>query len=399
MNVPKLRFPDFSGEWDVKRLKNVSKEITRTSNENVEVLTISAGKGFIRQKDRWNRVMTGNSLKKYIFLKKNEFSYNRGNSKSFPYGCIYRLKYNSALVPYVYRSFSIEQQNPLYYEQFFIGGHIDRQLNKIISSSARMDGLLNISKKDFFDVKIPVPIIQEQRKIGNFLSKVDEKIEKLEKKLELWKIYKKGMMQNIFSQELRFKDENGEDFPEWTSTILGQIANIYKGFTPSTRDSNNWDGGILWLSIANMNQGKYIDKTSKTITKKGSKGKRITPKGSLIMSFKLTLGRLGILKQPMYTNEAICSFEWKNSKISSEYMYYYLSSIDIRKFGSQAAKGVTLNNDGLNSIVVKIPQIYEQKMIADFLSAFDTKIDLLNKELQNNVEFKKGLLQQMFPTK
>lgn len=178
MAVPELRFPEFSGEWKLTKLKNISKGIKKTSEKtDLEVLTISAGKGFITQQERWDKVIAGNSLKKYTFLKKNEFSYNRGNSKTFPYGCIYRLKHHSAvLVPNVYHSFSLKKQNPLFYEQFFIGGHINQQLNKLISSSARMDGLLNISKNDFFNVVVPAPTIQEQEKIGTFLSKMDEKI-------------------------------------------------------------------------------------------------------------------------------------------------------------------------------------------------------------------------------
>ncbi|KAF5033486.1 Type I restriction modification DNA specificity domain protein [anaerobic digester metagenome] len=112
------------------------------------------------------------------------------------------------------------------------------------------------------------------------------------------------------------------------------------------------------------------------------------------MSFKLTLGRVGILDKDMYSNEAICNFEWKRDDIDTEFMYYYLNAIDVRSFGSQAAKGITLNNESLNSIVVKLPVIEEQKKISSFLRIIDDKIDYLNQELEINADFKKGLFQQ-----
>lgn len=203
------------------------------------------------------------------------------------------------------------------------------------------------------------------------------------------------MIQQIFSQKLGFKDENGGKYPDWKSKQIRQIANVYNGFTPSTSNFKYWNGEIPWLSIADMKQGKYLNHTSRTISNKGCNNKRIIPKKTLVMSFKLSLGRLGILDIDMYSNEAICNFEWKQD-IETEYMYYYLSSIDIRTFGSQAAKGITLNKDSLNSILVKVPVKQEQIKIADFLSAIDEKIDHLNKELRINEDFKKGLLQQIF---
>ena len=126
-------------------------------------------------------------------------------------------------------------------------------------------------------------------------------------------------------------------------------------------------------------------------------GKReLIPKNTLVMSFKLTIGRLAIIKEPMITNEAICQFYWKDKNIINEYMYQYLDSIRIESFGCRAAKGITLNNESLNSIIVKLPCIDEQNKIADLL----TNIDCINQEELNKLNelkrWKKGLLQQMF---
>lgn len=200
----------------------------------------------------------------------------------------------------------------------------------------------------------------------------------------------------MFAQKLRFKNAGGENYIEWETIPLGKIAEIKKGFTPSTKDSTNWGGGFSWLSIADMKEGKYLYNTNKSISEKGAMNKEIIKKNSLIMSFKLTIGRLAILGKDMYTNEAIYNFQWKKLDISTEYMYYYLNSINIAKYGSQAAKGVTLNNESLETIPIKIPIFEEQEKIANFLTIIDTKIEKLNLELEQMKEFKKGLLQQMF---
>lgn len=117
------------------------------------------------------------------------------------------------------------------------------------------------------------------------------------------------------------------------------------------------------------------------------------------MSFKLTIGKLGILNKDMYTNEAICNFQWNTPNISTEFMYYYLSSINIKKYGSQAAKGITLNNDTLNAIPVFYPSFDEQEKIANFLSVVDKKIELMEKTLVLYEKYKKQLQNEIFNKK
>lgn len=201
-------------------------------------------------------------------------------------------------------------------------------------------------------------------------------------------------MTNRNVPKLRFTEFN----TLWVKSSLNSISNIKTGFTPSTSNNSYWSGDYPWLSIADMNQGKYILNTSKTITKVATKNKSILKKGTLIMSFKLTIGKLSILEKDMYTNEAICGFNWKdNVNVSTEFMYYLLSSMNIKKYGSQAAKGITLNKDSLKSIPVQLPSIEEQFKIASFLSSVDNKIELLKDKKDKYVEFKHYLLQNLFP--
>lgn len=146
------------------------------------------------------------------------------------------------------------------------------------------------------------------------------------------------------------------------------------GFTPSTKKEEYWNGNIKWLTVNDMD-GKYISNTKKSITKLATKNKEVIKKNTLVMSFKLTIGKLAILKEDMYSNEAICNFKWKNNEINTEFMYYYLSSINLKKYGSQAAKGITLNKQTLNTIPVLIPSLKTQKKIVNLLSNIDKKIN------------------------
>ena len=251
--------------------------------------------------------------------------------------------------------------------------------------------VLGISKNSLSKLTVNVPSKNEQNDVVDFISLIDNKIELLEQKHQYYLDFKKFLMQQIFTQKLRF---NFTD--EWEKYLLGDISLIGKGFTPSTSNPSFWDGDLKWLSIADMNQGKYINQTTKKITSDGSKNKEPVKKGTLLMSFKLSIGKLGILTEDMYTNEAICNFKWKNKDVLTEYMYYYLSSINILKYGSQAAKGITLNNETLSTIPVLLPSLEEQKKIINILSDVDMKINMLENSINDTLKFKKGLLQQMF---
>lgn len=202
-----LRFKDENGEeypeWINARLKEISKPVKRTlkdSSRKPPVLTISAGRGFLNQQERFSQVIAGSSLSKYTLLKKGELSYNRGASKLFPYGCIYvQNDYEEALVPNVYRSFKLNRDHiPEFFNQLFSTGYADRQLRRFISSSARLDGLLNVDQEDFYSLIVPVPSLPEQRKISEFLMKLDDYIATENEKLSHLQLQKKGLMQQMF---------------------------------------------------------------------------------------------------------------------------------------------------------------------------------------------------------
>ncbi|MEM5947920.1 restriction endonuclease subunit S [Spirochaetia bacterium 38H-sp] len=206
--TPRLRFPEFrnAGPWEVKRLGDVADRITeRVGDRRLVAVSISAGIGFVSQKEKFGREIAGHQYHNYIRLKNGQFAYNKGNSKTFPQGAIYQLReFDEVAVPNAFYCFEFK---PEYVSEFFIGYFANNfhgiQLAKFITSSARSDGLLNISADDFFSIILPIPRDRmEQQKIADCLSSLDELIELQAKRLDALKAHKKGLLQQLFPQEV-----------------------------------------------------------------------------------------------------------------------------------------------------------------------------------------------------
>ena len=156
---------------------------------------ISASQGFINQSDRYDKDNAGTSKSKYTLIKYGELSYNHGNSKIKKYGAVFAMNNKGALIPFVYHTFSIRKpNNPFYFAKYLNLNIHNRYLKKVISSGARMDGLLNISLDDFFKMPINYPSLEEQNKINDFLEKIDTKINLINDKISILKKYKEGIM-------------------------------------------------------------------------------------------------------------------------------------------------------------------------------------------------------------
>lgn len=189
-------------DWEERKLGAVFEEvINKVGEKNVETYSITAGKGFVSQAEKFGRDISGKQNERYTLLSEDEFAYNKGNSKSYTYGCVYRNTEGKPIaVPNVFISFRLKDNGMAvgFFEQLFIGHYLDRYLRQLISSGARMDGLLNVNKGDFFDIKLPVASKPEQQKIADFLTAVDDKIKAEETKLASAKKFKKALLQRMF---------------------------------------------------------------------------------------------------------------------------------------------------------------------------------------------------------
>ncbi|MCG2162215.1 restriction endonuclease subunit S [Staphylococcus epidermidis] len=391
-NVPELRFPGFDEEWELHILgecvTNKTRKFNSKKDDNESDIELDS-----LESDTGRLIHLYNST---------EFSSQKNRFKK---GDVLYSKLRPYLNKYYFADFDgvcsseiwvLNSKDKSILKNKFLYSFI--QTNKF-SFMANKSAGSKMPRADWNlveNMRLNLPTVQEQQKIGGFFSKLDRQIELEEQKLVKLEEQKKGYMQKIFSQELRFKDDNGNSYPDWSIKKIEDISKVNKGFTPNTKNDEYWDElNENWLSIAGMTQ-KYLYKGNKGITEKGASKHVKVDKDTLIMSFKLTLGKLAIVKEPIYTNEAICHFVWKESNVNTEYMYYYLNSINISTFGAQAVKGVTLNNDSINSIIVKLPVIQEQYKIAYFFNELDKLIRKQYAKIELLKQRKNGLLQKMF---
>ncbi|MGV0168934.1 restriction endonuclease subunit S [Furfurilactobacillus sp. WILCCON 0119] len=197
---PEIRFKDYTDVWEKRKLSSAIERVQGNDGRmNLPTLTISAGNGWMNQKDRFSGNIAGKEQKNYTLLKKGELSYNHGNSKLAKYGAVFELQeYQEALVPRVYHSFKVAKGGAAFVDYLFTTKLPDRELGKLVSSGARMDGLLNINYNDFSNITVNLPHSDEQIRIGVFFRKIDNLIAVNQRKGEVLKRAKKVLLQTMF---------------------------------------------------------------------------------------------------------------------------------------------------------------------------------------------------------
>ncbi len=232
------------------------------------------------------------------------------------------------------------------------------------------------------------PTLTEQEAIATALSDTDALIESLEQLIAKKRQIKQGTMQELLTGKRRLPGFSGE----WEVKELGDICDIAIGRTPSRLDSAFWGNGYKWLSIADL-KSKIVVESKEEITTLAAAEMQVIPKGTLLMSFKLSIGRLCFAGCDLYTNEAICSFN--NLKANAEFLYYILGRTDFSLYGKQAVKGYTLNKESLKLVKVPLPTIAEQSAIAAILSDMDSEITSLEEKLAKTLQIKQGMMQEL----
>ncbi|WP_407265428.1 restriction endonuclease subunit S [Tenacibaculum maritimum] len=295
------------------------------------------------------------------------------------------------------------------YSSIYVSYYINQKLRKKISTLAKGSSISNVYNSDLKKLEIKLPKLEEQQKIASFLSSVDKKIELLQKKKALIEEYKRGVMQKIFSQELRFKpdlskvegDDGESNYPDWEENNLGNIFYSEKGngISKAELDSDGKYKCILYGELYTKYNEIVLDVISKTNSVSGLNSK----KGDLLIPSSTTTTGIDL------ANVTALNFEniklggdiivlRSNQEINNIFYAYYLSNYKKQQIASRA-QGITIVHLYYNSIkdlMIHIPSLQEQTKIANFLSAIDAKIQLVNTQLENITVFKKGLLQQMF---
>ncbi|HDJ7546012.1 TPA: restriction endonuclease subunit S [Staphylococcus aureus] len=400
-NTPELRFPNYENSWFSYKLNDISERVTR-KNKNLESqrpLTISGQLGLIDQIEYFNKSVSSKNLTGYTLIKKGEFAYNKSYSNGYPLGAIKKLeRYDLGILSSLYICFSFDENiDKSFMKNYFESTKWYREVANIAVEGARNHGLLNIPVNDFFNININLPIQYEQEKIGEFFSKLDQQIELEEQKLEKLEEQKKGYMQQIFSQKLRFKDENGNDYPNWETEKLGNLINEVN---ERTKSNNQY---VLLSSTKNglLSQEEYF---KKQIGSKDSTGYKVLRLNQLVLSPQnLWLGNINFnqrfdigIVSPSYriynlSHHFDINFA-KNLLKSPRYIYEYAQASE------QGASVVrrNLNLDLFYSIKISLPSIEEQRKIGVFLNKLDKLIEKQSNEIELLKQRKKGLLQKMF---
>lgn len=248
------------------------------------------------------------------------------------------------------------------------------------------------------EIYLNFPSKVEQTKIASFLSIVDEKIAQLSQKHQLLSQYKEGMMQKLFSQQIRFKADDGSEFEEWEITTLGLTGKFIGGGTPSKKVTEFWQGSIPWISssdlvdesIFNINITRFI--STEALNQSATK---LIPANSILIVSRVGVGKVAVTDKDICTSQDFTNLVLNSG--NTVFFGYLIKSLTGRLL--EMNQGTSIKGfvkDDLSTLKVQIPCLEEQLKIANLLSSFDQKIDIVLGQLEQAKQWKKGLLQQMF---
>jgi len=372
--APKLRFDGFKDEW---KLKNIG-----------SILSVGSGRDYKHLSDGNIPVFGTGGLMTMV----DKFLYEGATV------CIGR---KGTIDKPMYFEGKIWTVDTLFYTHSFLDSNpkfVYNLFQKIKwKEHNEASGVPSLSKTTIEKIKINIPSLPEQQKIASFLSAVDEKIQILNGKKQLLEQYKNGVMQQLFSGKLRFKDENGKTYPKWKDKQLGEIGKIITGSTPGTNNSDFYNGEYLFVSPADINNSRFIINTKTTLTELGfNEGRKVKQGSVLFVCIGSTIGKVAQPSKNCITNQQINSIE-AFEDYCNDFIYSLLefNAARIKPLaGTQAVPQI--NKTDFSKIKFSFPCLEEQKKIADFLSAIDVKIESLSNQINQTQNFKKGLLQQMF---
>lgn len=274
---------------------------------------------------------------------------------------------------------------------------VNRSLKRKVTGSAQ----LGLNRKSVEEELIKIPSLEEQEKIGGFFSKLDQQIELEEKKLELLEQQKRGYMQKIFSQQLRFKDENGNDYPEWKKRKLDDVANYRRGSFPQPYGNKEWydeKNGEPFVQVVDVDKNmKLHDKTKQKISDLAKPKSVKGFKGDIVVTLQGSIGRVAILQYDAYIDRTLLLINSFKIKMNKNYFNYVLYLLFLRE-KERAPGGTikTITKAVLSNFEIDIPTLEEQNKIGMFFNEIDNLIELQNNKINHLKQRKQGLLQKMF---
>lgn len=350
---------------------------------NRPVLTISAKTGWMTQSNRFSSIIAGSEKKKYTLLKKGELSYNHGNSKIAPFGTVFMLNnYSEALVPKVYHSFKANYyMNPYFLELYFHTKKLDPQLRKFISSSARMDGLLNITYKWFEKIFIFSPQLSEQNKLEKIFLLINKYISLQQRKLKDIQLLKKAYLKAIFkSNKSTYK--------------LKDIADYRRGSFPQPYGNPKWyggDGSLPFVQVIDVAKNlRLYNSTKQRISRLAQSKSVFVPKGSILITLQGSIGKVAITQYDAFVDRTLLIISNLKKDVDKYYFAYALQD----KFNEEKRKAPggtikTITKNALSEFQIKLPKKDIQKKQSSILQKIDKDIYIINLKLSELSKFKR----------
>ena len=376
-NIPQLRFPEFEGEWEKEKFKDLVKinqglqiQISERYTEKVDNSYFYITNEFLKANSK-NKYYIKNPSKSVLCNKDDILMTRTGNTGMVVTnveGAFHNNFFKIAYPDFISKHF-------LYY--FLNLSSTQNNIKKLAGTSTIPD----LNHSDFYRIELPFPTLPEQQKIANFLTAVDSKLQALKKKKELLAQYKKGVMQKLFSVKadgrpsLRFKTSEGNNFADWEVKTLGEVLTIGSG-----RDYKHLEEG----NIPVYGTGGYMTSVNQY----------------LFDGESVCIGRKGTIDKPKYYNEKFWTvdtlfYTHKFIDVIPKFIFYTFLRINWKLYNE--ASGVpSLSKRTIEAIKINVPSLEEQTKIANFLSAIDDKITNCELLITKAEQYKKGLLQQMF---
>ncbi|CAI1020875.1 restriction endonuclease subunit S [Serratia proteamaculans] len=402
--VPKLRFEGFNKNWVVKKLDNVfsfknglnaSKEMYGKGVKFINVLDIINNEKITFDVIKESVVATDDQISSYQ-VRQGDILFQRSSETRDEVG---QANVYADVKTVLFGGFVIRARPLVNINSTFLNFQLKTDaLRKDITQRSGGSTRYNIGQDSLGKVTAFFPEIKEQEKIANFLSSVDEKITLLNKQYELLCMYKKGMIQKIFSQKLRFKDENRKEFPKW------ETCELKKFLIPTLREVKKPSESFLSVGIRSHFKGTF-HKDDQDPNKVSVDKLFLVHEGDFILNITFAWeGALAIARKEDhlgYVSHRFPTYTFKKEVITPKFFSYiytlpkFLTYLDLCSPGG-AGRNRVLKKSEFIEIEIDKPCMAEQIKIANFLSALDDKIDVKKAELDKLKTWKQGLLQQMF---
>lgn len=388
MNVPKLRFKEFTDEWKQTPLKNIIYsniiEAPKPTTDYIRLGIRSHCKGTFHELVKIENILSADKM--YIVPKNNLIL-----NITFAWEQAIAITDDNDEGKYISNRFPTfafkDNQLPTFYKYIIPQKRLKYDLNVASPGGAGRNRVLN--KKLFLSIPVNIPLLKEQGKIAKFLTTVDKKITNLENIITSLENQKEGLLQQIFSQKLRFKDKNGNNYPNWEKKKLEDISNITMGQSPDSDFVNTEKIGTPFLQGNAEFTNKYpIEKYWCT------KPQKIANPTDILLSVRAPVGAINIANKKFCIGRGLSAISFNCNKLFGKYNLEFNLFQLIKK--SQGSTFSSINKKDISEVILFIPCLEEQTKIADFLSAFDRKLENQKAQLEHWKQIKKGLLQQMF---